>query len=68
MIRKFRMWLYNKYLPRETKEAYMDDMKKLLQCNKELKQENRELKAYIEGVQDMMRSRMRVEIKNEVNK
>ena len=68
MIRKFKMWLYNKYLPRVTKEKYIEDMNKLLQCNHDLKQENRELKAYIEGVQDTLRSRARVEIKNEVNK
>ena len=68
MIRKFRTWLYNKYLPRVTKEEYLRERNQLIECNKALTQENRELKAYIEGVQDTLRSRARVEIKNEVNK
>ena len=51
-----------------TKEEYLRERDKLIECNKALTQENRELKAYIEGVQDTLRSRARVEIKNEVNK
>ena len=68
MIRRFKMWLYNKYLPRVTKETYLKDMEGLLAANKELKQQLRELRAYIDGVQDVIRSRARIEIKNEVNK
>ena len=68
MIRRFKMWLYQKYLPRETKEIYMKDLAGVIEANKELKQQIKELKAYIDGVQDVIRSRARIEIKNEVNK
>lgn len=68
MIRKFKMWLYKKYLPRETKEIYLKDMEDLLATNNDLKQQLRELRAYVDGVQDVIKSRARIEIKNEVNK
>lgn len=68
LFRRFKSWFYNKFLPFETKEMYMNDLNNLLKCNKEQAQEIRELRAYIEGVQDVIKSRARIEIRNEVSK
>ena len=66
MIRRFKMWLYETFLPRETKEMYLKDIRSLIEANKSQKGEIERLKAYIEGMHRGMRSR--VIVKNEVIK
>ena len=66
MIRRFKTWLYEKYLPWVTKEIYMKDLNALLQANKAQKMEIERLNAYIRGLE--YRARVKVVIHNEVAK
>lgn len=64
MIRRFKTWLYNKFLPRETKDLYLSDMQKLLAANAAQKEEIKRMQAYIDGLQYALRNGVRVTIKN----
>lgn len=68
LIRKIHDWLFDKFLPWETKEEYIKTLNLLREKNDALEQENKKLQAYIDGVQYTMRHQRRVEIKNEVSK
>ena len=65
MIRRFKLWLYHKFLPRETKELYLKDINQLLAANAAQKEEIKRLQAYIDGLQYALRNGVRVTIKNE---
>ena len=65
---RFRDWLYHKFLPWATRETYEREVKELRRAVEVQQQRINELESYIEGVQDVLRSRARVEIKNEVTK
>lgn len=61
---KFKKWLYDKYLPAYCREKLIEeneDFKKQLQ---EAKAENRELKAYINGMQTGLKSVKKIQINN----
>lgn len=64
MLRRFKTWLYKRFLPRETKEIYLRDMQNLLDSNKALKAENERLSAYIRGMEYACRRNTRIEIHN----
>ena len=64
MIRRFKMWLYRKFLPWETKEMYLADIQKLLAANAAQKEEIKRMQAYIDGLQYALRNGVRVTIKN----
>ena len=64
---KFRNWLY-RWLPAEIKTEYIEAYKKLEAANQKLQQENKELRAYIDGMHSALRSRVRVQINNEGTK
>lgn len=65
-MRRFKLWLYDKFLPWATKEIYQKDMASLLACNKAQKVEIERLKAYIQGLE--YRARTKIVIHNEVAK
>lgn len=64
MLRRFKLWLYGRFLPRETKEIYLKDIQGLLDNNKALKAENERLRAYIQGIEYAIRRNTRIEIHN----
>ena len=64
MIRRFKMWLYGRFLPSVTKDLYLNDMQNLLKANAAQKAEIAELRAYARGMQQALRAR--IIIKNEV--
>lgn len=68
LIRKFHDWLFNKFLPWETKEEYIKTVNLLREKCDNLEQENKKLQAYIDGVQYVVRHQRRIEVKNEVSK
>ena len=68
MRQRIREWLYNRFLPKVTKDEYMRELSELRKAYEAVKARNRELEAYIDGVHTCLRSRARVEIKNEVSK
>lgn len=68
MKRKIRDWLYNNFLPRVTREQYKQEVAGLRKAFDAQQQRIAELEAYISGVQDSIKMRARIEIKNEVNK
>jgi len=65
MIRKIKMWLYEHFLPWETKEIYLKDMQDLLRANEALKAENERLRAYAKGMQDATRRGFKVYINDD---
>lgn len=68
VMQKIRNWLYNRFLPWVTRQEYLAELERLKEANKALKQENRELRAYIEGVQDTVKRQIKLDIHNEVSK
>jgi len=69
LIRKINDYLYNTYLPKVTKETYLNEINSLRKAFAVQPQQIAELKAYINGTQDAMRSiRTRIEVNNEVSK
>lgn len=67
--RKIKDYLYNTYLPKVTKEIYQNEVNSLRKAFDAQQQQIAELKAYINGTQDAMRSiRTRIEVNNEVSK
>lgn len=65
-MRKFKHWLYNKFLPAWCKESLMEDNKRLLAANAAQKQEIAQLNAYINGIESAMRIRSKITINNGV--
>ena len=68
MIERFKEWLYNNFLPKETKEIYLREREVYRGQIAKQAQTIRELNAYIDGVHDVIKQRMRIEINNEVSK
>ncbi len=67
-MKKIREWLYNNFLPKETKEIYLREREVLENHIAKQEQTIKELNAYINGVHDVIRQRIRIEINNEVGK
>lgn len=65
-MRKFKRWLYGKFLPAWCKESLMEDNKRLLAANAAQKQEIAQLNAYINGIESAMRIRSKITINNGV--
>ena len=65
MIRRFKEWLYNKFLPGWAKETLKKDNKMLLAKNIELEHKIAEQQAYIEGLEFAVRHQ-RIVIKGDV--
>lgn len=65
-MRKFKNWLFNKFLPAWCKESLMEDNKRLLAANAAQKQEIAQLNAYINGIESAMRIRSKITINNGV--
>ena len=56
-----KRWLVDNFLPMWAKETVLFDNRRLMKENKKLKQKNKELLAYIRGVQDGLGSPLMVE-------
>ena len=61
-MRKFKRWLYNKFLPAWCKDDLMDTNAHLVSVVSELKQENEKLRAYISGMETAFRRCGRISI------
>lgn len=61
---KFKQWLFNKYLPAYCKEALTEENKELREEILKLKTENKELEAYISGMQRGLRAVKKIQIIN----
>ena len=65
---RLKEWLYNEFLPKETKEIYLKERKVYKSQIEYQSQKINELQAYIDGVHDVIRQRMKITINNEVSK
>ena len=59
-----KKWLINNFLPMWAKETVLDDNKRMRKEIFDLRQENRELKAYIQGVTAGQRAVKQIRIYN----
>ena len=59
MIRKIKQWLYGRFLPMWAKETVLADNRNLQRKVEKLEQKNRELEAYIDGLQTGIRGMRR---------
>lgn len=66
MIKRFKRWLYNKFLPAWCKEDLLTDNARLAATVAEQRQEIARLNAYIEGMESGMRTRNKIIINNGV--
>lgn len=64
MITKIKQWLYDRFLPMWAKETVLADNRALKRKVDELEQKNRELEAYIEGLNAGLRGMRRIVIHN----
>lgn len=67
-MRKFRAWLINKFLPAWAKESVYRENQQLREEIGRLKNNIDRLNAYINGLENGMRSQRRISIRNEVKK
>ena len=67
-MRKFKKWLYERFLPAYCKEGLMDENRHLASTVAEQRQEIDRLNAYISGLENAMRAQRRITIRNEVGK
>lgn len=67
-MKRFKRWLYNKFLPAWCKEDLISTNQRLLVANAEQKHEIGRLNAYIDGMETAIRVRSKITIRNEVPK
>lgn len=65
-MRRFRTWLYERFLPAWAKDSVYRENKLLRAKLDERAQEIRELNAYIDGLETALRSMRRIVIRNGV--
>ena len=65
-MKRFKTWLYDRFLPIWAKETLMEDNKRLLNANQELSQEIQRLQAYIDGLERGIKAQRKTVINNEV--
>lgn len=65
-MKRFKAWLYDKFLPMWAKETLLEDNKRLLNTNRELSQEIQRLQAYIDGLERGIKAQRKTVINNEV--
>lgn len=65
---KFKRWLYNKFLPAWCKDDLMEENAALARRIGTLGQKNRELSAYIDGMETALRRCGRITIHSEVKR
>lgn len=65
-MKRFKAWLYDKFLPMWAKETLLEDNKRVLNTNRELSQEIKRLQAYIDGLERGIKAQRKTVINNEV--
>ncbi|WP_312281749.1 hypothetical protein [Oscillibacter sp.] len=63
---KFKRWLYTKFLPDYCRLDLLEENKRLVEMIQRQKQEIDRLNAYINGLENGIRSQRRIVIRNEV--
>lgn len=64
MIKRIKMWFFNRFLPMWAKETILADYQKLCKENERLVQDLAQKNAYIDGLQVGMRAQRRIIINN----
>lgn len=59
-----KKWLQNNFLPMWAKETLLAENRRLERENRVLQQKNKELEAYIQGIQNGLRAGKRISIVN----
>lgn len=62
MIKKFKNWLINNFLPIWTREQMIEENRKLMEENLKLKGQIERLNAYIDGLETGIKSQRRIVI------
>lgn len=65
-MKRFKTWLYDRFLPIWAKETLLADNKRLLNANQELSQEIQRMQAYIDGLERGIKAQRKTVINNEV--
>jgi len=65
-LKRFKTWLYDRFLPIWAKETLLADNKRLLNANQELSQEIQRMQAYIDGLERGIKAQRKTVINNEV--
>ena len=66
-MRRFKEWLYKRFLPRVTLDMYMKDLRDMEAAYKAQKAANELLKARIDGMEEVLRHGRKIYINNEVS-
>ena len=64
MIRKFKVWLWETFLPIWAKESLLKENQKLAEQNKALLDELARLNAYVDGLEAGVKAQRRIIINN----
>lgn len=68
IVGKLKKWLFDRFLPAYCRDGLLEDNERLSGRILELESENKELRAYIGGMQTALRAQRRVTFYNEVGK
>lgn len=62
MLKKFKNWFYHRFLPEWCREALLEENRALQEQIAEYREENARLRAYIDGMETMIRRQPRIVI------
>lgn len=68
MMSRFKQWLWKRFLPDYCRDSLLEKNARLCSELLEQQREIAELKAYIRGMERVLRSRQRLTIRSEVDK
>ena len=68
IVGKLKKWRFDRFLPADCRDGLLEDNERLSGRILELESENKELRAYIGGMQTALRAQRRVTFYNEVGK
>ena len=63
-MKRIKKWLFNRFLPAYCKDRLMRENEALADKVREMRQENRELRAYIDGLERGVRAAKKIQIVN----
>ena len=68
IVGKLKKWLFDRFLPAYCRDGLLEENERLSGRMLKLEAENKELRAYIGGMQTALRAQRRVTFHNEVGK
>lgn len=63
-MKRIKKWLFNRFLPAYCKDRLMRENEALAEKVREMRQENRELRAYIDGLERGVKAAKKIQIVN----